>query len=141
MIMESIWEPLEWRENHLHMYLDPKTCPPTFLPWLASWLEPEQDTTWPEGRLRDLVARSMELFRWRGTRYGLARTIELCTGFAPRISDDPSQPYCFRVQLEVPRSGGVDRRLLERLIEAQKPAHAGYVLELVVQSPAEAAAA
>jgi phage tail-like protein len=138
MIMESIWEPLEWRQNHLHMYVDPKTCPPGFLPWLASWLDPELDTKWPEERLRDLIARAMDLFRWRGTRYGLARMIELCTGFAPRISDDPSQAFCFRIQLEVPPSRGVDRRLLENLIQAQKPAHAGYVLELVVQPEGEA---
>jgi hypothetical protein len=56
--------------------------------------------------------------------------IELCTGLAPRVSDEPDTPFAFRVQLEVPPEMGVDVRLLEGLIQAQKPAHAGYVLEV-----------
>ena len=91
-------------------------------------------TNWPEERLRDIVSRTMDLYRWRGTRYGLARMIELCTGIAPRITEDLAVPFCFRVRLEVPRDRGVDRRLIEQLIAAQKPAHAGYTLEVTVLS-------
>jgi phage tail-like protein len=134
LIFESLWEPLEWRQDHLAMYFDPATAPATFLPWLARWLEPDFETHWPEERLRAIVAETMDLYRWRGTRYGLTRMIELCTGLTPRIADDPAAPFCFRVRLEVPPATGVDRRLVESVIEAQKPAHAGYFLEIAVQS-------
>jgi phage tail-like protein len=133
LIFESIWEPLEHRQDHIEMYFDPATCAPSFLPWLASWLDPGLDTRWPEERLRAIVARVMDLYRWRGTRYGLGRMIELATGLTPRISEDPATPFCFRVRLEIPADGGVDQRLVENLIESHKPAHAGYVLELVPQ--------
>jgi phage tail-like protein len=135
LILEAIWEPLEQRQDHLDFYFDPRTCPPSFLPWLATWLDPALDTRWPEERLRQVLARAIDLFRWRGTRYGLSRMIELCTGVAPRVSDEPDTPFAFRVQVEVPPEMGVDVRLLEGLIQAQKPAHAGYVLEVTAAAP------
>ena len=36
-IFESIWEPLEQRQAHIHCYFDPRTCPSALLPWLAEW--------------------------------------------------------------------------------------------------------
>jgi phage tail-like protein len=138
MILESIWEPLEQRQDHVDYYFDPRTCPPSFLPWLASWLDPAgTDFQWPEERQREVLSRAMDLYRWRGTRFGLTQMIELVTGLAPRITEDPQTPFTFRVQLEVPPEHGVDARLVDRLIQAQKPAHAGYVLEIAVLEVAE----
>jgi phage tail-like protein len=131
LLFESIWEPLERRQDHVESYFDPATCPASFLPWLAGWLDPSLDTQWPEARLRALLGEAVELYRWRGTRYGLARTIELCTGLTPIILDDPATPFVFHVRLVVPEGTDVDRRRLEGLIQAQKPAHAGYVLDVV----------
>ena len=134
LILESIWEPIEQRQDHIDLYFDARTSPPSFLHWLATWLDPALETNWPEERLRHIVSRAMDLYRWRGTRFGLAQMIELCTGIAPRITEDTGAPFCFRIRLEVPRNNGVDRRLIEQLITAQKPAHTGYVLEMAVQS-------
>src|SRR5204862_3065515 len=36
LIFEDIWEPLEQRQDHTAMYLEPRTCPASFLPWLPS---------------------------------------------------------------------------------------------------------
>jgi hypothetical protein len=33
----------------------------------------------------------MDLYRWRSTRYGLTRMIEVCTGLTPEISDGQAQ--------------------------------------------------
>lgn len=27
LIFESMWEPLEWRQDHIDLYFDPRTCP------------------------------------------------------------------------------------------------------------------
>lgn len=130
-IFESIWEPLEWRLDHLHMYFDPRTAPASMVNWLGSWLGLELNERWPEERRRRLVTEGMELLRWRGTHYGLSRWIEACTGVAPVIEDDPEQPFVFRVRLQTPPGQELDKDLVIELIENHKPAHAGYVLEFV----------
>lgn len=130
LIFETIWEPLEQRQDHIEMYFDPRTCPASFLGWLASWLDLSVNAHWPESRIRRLLAEAMDLYRWRGTRYGLTRMIEVCTGLTPHVSDDPAQPFVFRVSVEIPPGSDVDRRLVEDLILAHKPAHSGYILEV-----------
>jgi phage tail-like protein len=131
LLFETIWEPLEQRQDHIQMYIDPTTAPAGFLPWLASWLDVELNPHWPEARRRQLLAEAMDLHRWRGTRYGLARMLEVHTGLTPEIGDEPGQPFVFHVRLRVPSGATVDRALVENLIQTHKPAHAGYVLEVV----------
>jgi phage tail-like protein len=134
LIFESIWEPLEWRQDHIEMYVDPCTCPAAFLPWLASWLDLPYHPGWPEARSRRLLTQGMELYRWRGTRYGLALMIEVCTGSIPTITEVPGQPYVFRIQVALPSRAdeeSVNKELLEELIQVHKPAHTGYILEII----------
>ncbi len=129
-IFESVWEPLEHRQDHIDMYFDPRTCPAELLPWLASWLDLPLDEQWPEPRKRALLTEAFEIYRWRGTRYGLSRVIELSTGLTPEILDEPGMPFVMRVRVAAPADSAVDRRELEELICAHKPAHVGYILEL-----------
>ena len=130
LLFETIWEPLEQRQDHIEMYFDPRTCPVTFLPWLARWLDLSFNNHWPESRRRRLLTEATDLYRWRGTRYGLTRMIEVCTGLQPEIRDDPAQPFLFHVRVALPRDGGIRRELIDELIRAHKPAHAGYTLEV-----------
>ena len=132
-IFEDIWEPLEQRQDHIAMYFDPRTCPASFLPWLASWLNLPFNPHWPEARRRRLLAQAMELYSWRGTRYGLVRMIEVCTGLTPVITESLSQPFVFHIRITLPPGWPgetIDKALIEELIQAHKPAHAGYVLEV-----------
>lgn len=128
-IFESVWEPLEQRQDHIAMYVDPRTCPATFLPWLASWLELSFNAHWPESRRRRLLAEAVELYRWRGTRSGLTHLIEVCAGLTPEITEPDGQPFVFTVAIMAPPGAGVDRDLIEELVRAHKPAWAGYRLE------------
>ncbi|ABU58884.1 phage tail protein I [Roseiflexus castenholzii] len=129
-IFETIWEPLEWRQNHINLYFDPRTCPLSFLPWLAGWLDMEVNPYWPESRIRRLIAEAADLYRWRGTAYGLKRLIEVVTGLTPTITEEPSQPFVFRISLALPPGSDVDARLIDNLVRAHKPAHAGYILDI-----------
>jgi phage tail-like protein len=131
MIFESIWEPLEQRQDHVAMYFDPDTCPAAFLYWLASWFDLAVGAHWPEGRIRSLLGQAMELYRWRGTRYGMAQMIEVWTGLSPEIIESKNDPYVFMVRLRVPAGAAIDRLLVEDLLRAHKPAHAGFVLEIL----------
>lgn len=130
MIFEALWEPLEQRQDHIDTYFDPRTCPESFLPWIAKWFDFSLNPQWPEPRRRQVVSEAMELYRWRGTRYGLTRLIELCTGVTPEIVDDPIQPFVLRIRMTIPPESGVDRSLIESLVRTHKPAHVGYILEL-----------
>ncbi|MBX5457202.1 MAG: phage tail protein I [Thermogemmatispora sp.] len=133
-IFEDIWEPLEQRQDHIEMYFDPRTCPTRFLPWLASWLDIPLNPHWPEARQRRLLAEAWELYSWRGTLYGLKRMIEVCTGLQPDIFEKPEEPFIFHVRVRLtPAADGemVDRAFLEELIQLHKPAHAGYILEVI----------
>lgn len=130
LIFESIWEPLEQRQDHIAMYFDPRTCPRSFLPWLASWLGFPLPPQWPEPRTRAVLREAMDLYRWRGTRYGLERLIEVCTGLRPEVTEDAERPFVVRVSVAAPPGAVVDRDLIEALIQTHKPAHAGYILDI-----------
>jgi len=129
-IFETIWEPLEWRQNHINLYFDPRTCPPSFLPWLAGWLDMAVNPYWPESRVRRLIAEAADLYRWRGTAYGLKRLIEVVTGLMPTITENPAQPFVFHISLSIPPNSDVDARLIDDLVRTHKPAHAGYILDI-----------
>lgn len=127
LIYEAIWEPLEQRQEHVAMYFSPTTCPAEMLPWIASWLNLELDAHWPERRRRELLHEAMQLYRWRGTRYGLTRLLEICTGQSVQVTEDPERPFVFRITM--PQYSDVSRDFVERVVRAHKPAHVGYVLE------------
>jgi phage tail-like protein len=129
LVFESLWEPLEQRQDHVAMYFDPRTCPAELLSWLGGWLDVTLDPHWPEERRRNLLAEAMELFRWRGTAYGLSRMIEVSTGLTPVIADDPDNPFVIRVRVAIPPGSSVRAEVIEDLIREHKPAHVGYVLE------------
>lgn len=128
LIFESIWEPLEQRQDHIQMYFDPRTCPEPILAWLASWLDLSYTLHWPEGRKRRFLAEVIDLYRWRGTRYGLERIIEVCTGYVPRITELPNTPFVIDISVTIPPENRGDRDLIEQLVLAHKPAHIGFHL-------------
>jgi phage tail-like protein len=128
LIFESIWEPLEQRQDHIAMYFDPATCPEPLLGWLAGWFDMRTGSHWPEHRVRGLVDQMTELYRYRGTRYGLAKMIEIWTGITPEISESPDRPFVFNVRLKVPAGVDFDRQVVEDVLLEHKPAASGFVL-------------
>lgn len=128
LLLEEIWEPFEQRQDHIEMYFDPHTCPVSMLPWLAGWLDTRIEPGWPEALVRDLVSESMELHDWRGTIYGLTRTLEVTTGISPQIIQSP-EAFVFTIKFPKVNDFGIERAEIRRFIDQNKPAHAGYVLE------------
>jgi phage tail-like protein len=122
---------MEQRQDHIDMYMSPATCPAEFLPWLAGWFDMSISPHWNERHVRELVSQAMDLYRWRGTTFGLAQMIELWTGVTPTIEESPDQEFVFNVRMTAPKGVEVDRNLVEDLLQAHKPAHAGYKLEIV----------
>jgi phage tail-like protein len=130
LIFETIWEPLETRQDHIDAYFDPRMAPARFLPWLASWFDMELSPHWPEPSRRELIAHAAFLDQHRGTRIGLRDALRHAFNCQAEITDDPKQPFVFRVRLAENPDEPINRSLLEQVIHQYKPAHAGYVLEI-----------
>jgi phage tail-like protein len=129
-IFESTAAPIQWTIDNFDMYLDPSTAPRDFLPWLANWFSISFDPTWSEEQRRTLLSEAHEIFARRGTRRALSRILEIYTGVEPEILDleEKADPFTFTVKVPLTESE-VDRRLLERIVDASKPAHTSYELQ------------
>lgn len=130
LVFESIIAPLEQLIDHMPLMLDPATMQADLLPWVASWLDLTLNENWPESRRRDLISSASELYRWRGTRQGLSRYLEIYAGVTPELDDDLDEPHTFKVTLFVPADQQVDESLVRAIIEAEKPAHTTYKLQI-----------
>ncbi len=139
LIFESILSPIERTIGNLNYYFDAQMTPPELLPWLASWLGLTLDERWPEEQRRALILAAVELYQWRGTRRGLSEFLRLYTGLTPEILEPgvgrrgatAADAFRLIVRLKVPDPAQVDRAVVEAIIEAEKPAHIGYTLEIV----------
>jgi phage tail-like protein len=144
-------EPLERLLPVLHRYFGPYSTPSEFLPWLACWVALVLDENWPEMRRRRLIAEAFELYRWRGTRHGLLRYLEIYAGVRPEINDQPFRgwrlgtdarlgvntvlgdvaDHTFVVTLAVPDPAAINEQIVRDIIQSEKPAHTGYSLRIV----------
>ncbi len=161
MLFESYWSPLERQVDNLALYFDPQMIPADFLPWLASWFNLALDESLPEERRRQLIQSAVTLYRKRGTRQGLQDYLEIYTGGQVRIIEHRAndfrlgtgarlgpgialgvgaQPYTFTVKLRLPSTPSseqddyqklVRRRMVDALINAEKPAYTDYTLHIV----------
>jgi phage tail-like protein len=137
-----------------HTYFDPRECPPDFLTWLASWTAMVLDHDWPIEKKRALLMRSVDLYRIRGTRRGLALFLKLFIGCEPIIEENRwpfrgfrigvdarigidsvvlppvDLAHCFTITVPM-KSSDVTPELVVRvheIIRMEKPAHVQYYL-------------
>jgi phage tail-like protein len=68
-------------------YFAPALTDGEFLPWLATWVALVLDEEWDETKRRRLISEAVELYRWRGTVYGLKRYLEIYAGLVPEIRE------------------------------------------------------
>ncbi|MFQ5401116.1 MAG: phage tail protein I [Anaerolineae bacterium] len=126
-MFESILTPIEWNVDNFDLYLHAKTAPADFLPWLARWFELSFDDSWSEAQRRALLAEAHQIYARRGTKWALSRVLEIYTGRTPEIDDQSEtvDPFTFIVNIPV-RARELNRALVERIIDLNKPAHATY---------------
>lgn len=137
-----------------HRYYDPHIAPVEFLDWLANWTAFATELDWPLEKKRALIKRSVDLYRLRGTRRGLALFLKLFTDHEPDILENAWPFKGFRVEVEA--RIGLDSVILppmelahcfivtmpmkfedvtpdmviriHRIIQSEKPAHTHYYL-------------
>lgn len=75
------------RIDHIPSLTDPLTADPKFLPWIASWVGFELDGSLPLHQQRELVRRSIRLYRTRGTKAGIEEMIRVLTSAPVRVQE------------------------------------------------------
>lgn len=155
---EDAGVPLGELLGNIYRFFGAYEAPPDFLPWLATWVGLVLDENWPEMKRRRLISEAVELYRWRGTRRGLSRYLEIYAGVKPEIADQPFygmrlgsatllgrdtvlgdvKPHTFVVTIAVPDPRLVRESTVRDIIEAQKPAHTAFTARIVQRSAGEA---
>lgn len=152
---EDTFSAMRMALTELHRLFGAYSTPPDFLVWLAAWVAMPMHESWPEMKRRQLIEHAVELFRWRGTRRGLSRFIEIYTGYRPVINDQPYAgmrlgrwarlgtkaaalgevgEHSFVVNLTVPDPSAIDKEMVRQIIETEKPAHTTYILRITRRS-------
>ncbi len=143
---DEILAPLFSTLDCFDSYLDPKVAPHDFVDWLASWVGIEIDETWTLERRRRLILDAVALYRIRGTAAGLAAHINLYAGTTPEIQENggcewsqtsgtaiPGSPVPhLTVRLRVDETADVKRSTVSRIVDASRPAHLPYEVELLI---------
>ena len=142
---DEVLAPIIATLDSLEAYLDPRLAPDDFVVWLAEWVGLLVDENWTSALTRDLVARAVELYQWRGTAEGLARLVEVYAGARPEITESGGVAWSAApgvdapgvaepslvVRVPVPDPSRVDMRRLESIVTAATPAHVPYTVEVV----------
>jgi len=155
---EDVYEPLQAMLEQLDALFGPYSTPPDFLLWLGAWVVMPLDENWPEMRRRKLIAEAVTLYRWRGTRKGLSRYLEIYCGVKPEINDQPVEgmrlgpdsklgtkatvlgdvpPHTFVVTIPTSDKITVNEQTIHDIIRYEKPAHTAYALRLSQRAAGE----
>ncbi|RST14063.1 phage tail protein I [Streptomyces sp. WAC04770] len=100
--LDTVLAPVLSTLDNLPAYFDPALAPADFLPWLATWVGVETDPAWPQELQRAVVARAVELHRWRGTRRGLVDHLRLCFGVHADVRDGGGVAWSAEPGTELP---------------------------------------
>ncbi|WP_168120979.1 phage tail protein [Paenibacillus sp. HB172176] len=140
----TLFSDLEEQIDDFSQYIDPRRAAGEHLRWLATWVGLETDDNWKDEQVQAFIQASPELYRYRGTREGLLKTIEIYSGQRPFIVEyyqtkgmrDHAElrslseglygddPYTFTVLLRPEQAPTEkERAVIEQLLEEQKPAY------------------
>lgn len=149
---EDSFKPLQKTLDRMDQLFGPYSAPSEFLIWLGAWVCVPLDENWPEMKRRSLIREAVELYRWRGTKRGLSRYIEIYTGVVPEINDLPVKGmrlgpetkmgakltilgdvpgHTFVVTVATPNPESLNEQVIHDIITYEKPAHTAYSLRLV----------
>ncbi|MBN1812231.1 MAG: hypothetical protein JXA14_10380 [Anaerolineae bacterium] len=84
---EDVLEGFRFLLDDIDRYFAPALTDQAFLPWLATWVALVLDEEWDDAKRRRLIGEAVQLYRWRGTVYGLEHYLEIYTGLVPEIRE------------------------------------------------------
>jgi phage tail-like protein len=147
--LDTVLAPVFSVLDNLPAYLDPALAPADFLHWLAGWVGIDITPAWPEDLRRAVVARAVDLHRWRGTRRGLIDRLWLCCGVRAEITDGGGAAWSSAPNSELPaapsgelrvrvwpvRTAEVDRERVLEVVAASCPVHLTYRVDILPGPP------
>ena len=90
-LFDASVEKMDCAIEHYAGLIDPSRVPEEVLPWIAAFLDIVFDASWTAAQRRALLLAAPSLFRERGTKAGLERTVEVILGVKPVIEELPLQ--------------------------------------------------
>lgn len=149
--LDTVLAPVLSTLDNLPAYFEPSLAPADFLPWLSTWVGADIDPAWPEGLRRTVVARAVELYRWRGTRRGLIEHLRLCFGVHADVQDGGGVAWSGEPGAELPPvptgellvrvwavgGGPVDASRVLDVVAASCPVHLTCRVEILPGPPDE----
>src|SRR4051812_21397647 len=154
LISAHLTSGIEENLEFVHELFNARITQAKWLPWLASWLAMPLLEGWSEEKRREIIQRTPELYRLRGTAAGLKLALRLFADVKAEIKEG-EWPYpgmvigksstigkdttlsppvfisqCFTVELPDNKAEISRERLrtVQALVETEKPAHAHYAL-------------
>lgn len=134
-------------------YLDPRTTPGDMLEWLAGWIGLTVAGHDDQARRRERIVTGAALLPWRGTARSVKEAVtaafnretDVIESGATTCSTQPdsepggrSRPILV-VRVTVDENDDIDRRSLDALVDAVKPAHIPHRVEVITRGrPASA---
>ncbi len=135
-------EPDEALLESVDVLFDPRRAPDHMVSFLAQWVDLDRflvrrdedgsggDLPTGTGHLRELCAAAAELSRYRGTRYGLIRFLEIATGHSGfRVDenrDGDGEPRPFHLVVTAPQAAQAHADLIHVIVAFEKPAYVTY---------------
>ncbi len=131
--------------DSLSCYFDPALAPEDFVDHLAGWVGVELDDSWDLDQRRTIVARAAQVHRRRGTARGIQAVLSMGLGADVDVQDSGGcgwsptpggevpgvSPPQVAARIRVADPDKVDRRRVDDLFEAAKPAHVAHSFIIV----------
>ncbi len=76
-MFETLLMGTEGQIDNIAALFDPDCAPPEFLNYIAQWLSLPVSEYWDEERLRELIRKSSDIYKTRGTREGLRSILNI----------------------------------------------------------------
>lgn len=132
--------------DSLPAYFDPETTRDDLVEWLARWVGVDLDRGPVPPDRRRFIKGAIALHAMRGTAEGIARGVQLWFGIRPDVSESGGTGWSPEGEAPLPGSAvpslvvtlrvgspdAVDRRVLDGVVAALKPAHVPH--RVVVES-------
>jgi len=143
--LDDVLAPVFASLDCLDTYVDPDLAPEDFLDWLGTWVGVVLREDWPVERKRAVIARSVSLFRLRGTVAGLREELQLHTGGEVQINETGGAVWSQTPGAELPGEvvprvavrvivddpATVKEAWVDDIVASSKPAHVAHQVEVV----------
>ncbi|KXK60166.1 phage tail protein [Micromonospora rosaria] len=150
---DQVIAPVQATLDNLWAYFDPALAPPDFVDWLGTWVAAGGSRDRPEDERRRLVGDAVSRHRVRGTAAGIAEEVRLATGVTPEILESGgtiwsatpgaelpgSAEPALTVRVRVPEPTAALTEQIRAVIEANRPAHVPYTVEVLAADGGEPA--